>query len=89
MTDVIHLVRDALQPVLGRLDSGNHIRQLGTNDGLRVEGFAKHNSLIGPFHALLNNLPLCTQGRATYHPSFVIEIAEDDFHTGVDFAECI
>lgn len=81
------MVRDAFQPVLGRLDSGDHVRQLGTDDSLRVEGLAKYDSLVGPFHALLHDLPLCAQGRAAYHPSFVVEVAEDDFHTGVDLAE--
>ena len=80
-TYVIHLVRDSLEPALGGLDAGNHVRELSTDDRLGVEGFAKDYPLVRPFQTLLDYPSLGTQARSAYHPSLVVEVAEDHRQT--------
>jgi hypothetical protein len=52
VAELCHLVRDVLEPVRDRLAIGNHGADLGANDGLLDERFAKDNALVGPLEAL-------------------------------------
>lgn len=52
---VVHLVSDALQPVLHCLNLGNHVCKLVANDRLLHQWLAEGNALLGPLDALLDN----------------------------------
>ena len=45
---VVHLVGDALKPVLGCLNTRDHCSDLGTDYSLRVEGLAEDFALGNP-----------------------------------------
>ena len=51
-------------------------------EGQKTDG----NSIQNILQAFLNNSPLRAQRRADDHPSFMVEIAQNDLHTLSDFS---
>ena len=86
-THVVHLVRHELEPVLTRLDAGDHRSEARADDGLRGERAAERGALGRPLEALLDDAALRGDARADDHPALVVEVAEDDLHAAADGAE--
>lgn len=49
---VAHLVRDVFEVGLETLDEGDHLRELGTNDGELDERLAERRTLVRPLKTL-------------------------------------
>lgn len=86
-TDIVHLVRHVLEPALARLDAGDHVCELRADDGLRVEGTPKDDTLVRPLEALLDNPPLCSDACAHHHPPLVVEVAQDHLQALVHWSQ--
>lgn len=82
-------MRDRLKPVLSGFNASNHVSELGPNYRLGVQGFPKDYPLVRPLEAFLHYPPLSTQACPAYHPSFVVEVAENDLQALVDRSQCI
>jgi len=69
-----HLVGDVLQPRLSAFASGDHLGQLGADDGLRGEGFAEDFPLVHPLETFLDYASLGSDTTAGHNPPFVVEV---------------
>ena len=84
---VLHLVRDVLEPVLGGFCLRNHVRELSTNDRLRVQWLPECLPLVDPLQALLHDHAHVPRSATAHGPSFVIEVAENDENSSALRAE--
>jgi hypothetical protein len=68
---VVHLVGDLLEPGLGGLGQGDHFGEFGADDGLRDQGFAEDDALVGPLEALFCYEANPADYAAAHHPAFL------------------
>ena len=69
---VVHLVGDLLEPGLGGFGQGDHFGEFGADDGLRDEGLAEDDALVGPFEAFFGHEADPADYAAAHHPAFLL-----------------
>jgi hypothetical protein len=75
-----HLMRNLFEPGLVRLAVADHLGELLANRRLVNQLFPKHDSLVGPFHALFRDSPALADDRAGHHPALVVEVVHHHLH---------
>lgn len=69
-----HLVCDTLDPCLGCFDVLDHLGELLADHGLRDQGFAEDDALVGPFEAFFYDCSGPSGDHGAHHVTLVVEV---------------
>lgn len=72
-----HLERDALQPILARLGQRDHLGQFLAHHGLADQRLPKHDALVRPLQAFLDDGAHPPDHAARHGPALVVEVAHN------------